>query len=168
METKTITGWKGHDAALKALDKQEDDAAEKGIIGSEESKPERRRWKKKLERGELKHEIDIARRNAAAMLLLKYAKRSKFDVPVHWVWMSETGAEYELRQGNPPSDQDRPRHLQGLDLWVDVGQIPFGLMKAVQTLSQRSGSMDMFDVGRRENARRIFEKQMEDIANDCH
>ena len=35
---------------------------------------------------------------------------------------------YELRDGNPPSDIDRPKYLRGLDLEIDITKIPDDIM----------------------------------------
>lgn len=46
---------------------------------------------------------------------------------------------YELRQGNPPSNADRPRHLRKLDLEVDLtGGIP----DDIQALVRPNGQLD--------------------------
>jgi len=38
---------------------------------------------------------------------------------------------YELRLGNPPSDQDRPWYMRGLDLWVTPDMIDEQTLKAL-------------------------------------
>lgn len=158
--------WKDHDEALKNLDAQEDKAAKDGILTTTDQKPERKRYVRKLERGELIHELENVRATAAVSLLFQHVSQGKLEVPVHWIWMSETGGQYELRKGNPPADQDRPPHLRGLDLWVDVGEISMDIRNAVQVLQQRRHSMTQGDVAQMERARKIFTRQIERLADD--
>lgn len=58
----------------------------------------------------------------------------------HLWWPTAAEPEtYELRQGNPPSDWDRPAHLRRLDLEVDLtGDIP----NDVQELMRPHGKLD--------------------------
>jgi hypothetical protein len=52
------------------------------------------------------------------------------DLSVKHVWFPENRASmYELRDGNPPADQDRPKYLRGIDLSLDLrsNALPGGL-----------------------------------------
>jgi len=45
----------------------------------------------------------------------------KPDLGVKHIWFPEDNMDrYELREGNPPADVDRPPHLRGLDLEIDI------------------------------------------------
>ncbi len=45
----------------------------------------------------------------------------KPDLSIHHIWFPEDNMDkYELRAGNPPADADRPPHLRGLDLEIDI------------------------------------------------
>jgi len=53
--------------------------------------------------------------------------------PVRHVWFPhDDAAAYELRTGNPPAEVDRPPHLRGFRLEIDMGVIPKDVVDAVR------------------------------------
>lgn len=58
---------------------------------------------------------------------------SRKALPVRHVWFPKNDiTKYELRTGNPPADQDRPEHLRGLNLVIDIGVVPPDVWEAVK------------------------------------
>lgn len=53
---------------------------------------------------------------------------------VRHLWFPQDNVNrYELRDGNPPADVDRPKHLRGQSLVIDIGVIPADVWDAVKT-----------------------------------
>ena len=53
---------------------------------------------------------------------------------VYHLWFPERGnmERYQLRTGNPPADVDRPDHLKGKDLVIDLTTVPDGMMDRIK------------------------------------
>lgn len=85
---------------------------EAGLAGPE---TDPRQWTVTQER------VDKKRARIQFNIAVEAAKRGTREAPVQHVWFPEnTMRKSELRDGNPPSDTDRPRHLRGLRLAIDV------------------------------------------------
>lgn len=151
---KTIeiqTGWKAHDQALRDLDEAEEARDNEGlpVPGYEDRAPtydelaeahgrelhaprERAAWVEKFEQF----------RMDAIVNRLIYACRWCIAEPaVKHIWADEQLLKIELRDGNPPSDRDRPKHLQGLDLVVDParhGPITQEMWQAYQAIKKQA------------------------------
>lgn len=150
------TGWKAHDQALRELDEAEEarDKAGETVPGYEDTPTdddrreayerevhapaERAAWIAKLEEF----------RQAAIVNRLMYALRYHMtDPPVRHIWADARLETIELRDGNPPSDTDRPPHLRGLDLVVDParhGPIKPSLFRAYEH-AKRASRFDVDD-----------------------
>lgn len=61
---------------------------------------------------------------------------------VRHLWFPKPGrtSPRQLRDGNAPSDRDRPPHLRGLHLVIDVGEIPEDVRDAVLAQRQQARS----------------------------
>jgi hypothetical protein len=56
-----------------------------------------------------------------------------YDISVKHLWFPTTNVnEYFLRDGNPPSNKERPKHMRGIDLVVDVLEPPRSIVKALK------------------------------------
>lgn len=65
--------------------------------------------------------VDKKRARVQFNIAVEAAKRKTREAPVRHLWFPEnTVRKSELRDGNPPSDTDRPVHLRGLKLVIDV------------------------------------------------
>lgn len=75
-------------------------------------------------------------RTAVLMQLLVSAVRAEVrKPPVRHLWFPRASTRaYDLRDGNPPSDTDRPKHLRGLRLELDLGELPPSLVEQVNAL----------------------------------
>lgn len=90
-------------------------------------------------------EIDFVRMRVISVLIEAYLVwlngRDTHDSPVavHYLWFPEDNVNhYELRDGNPPSDADRPKHLRGFRLECDIEEIP----RAVHDLIKEAESVE--------------------------
>lgn len=88
-------------------------------------------------------EVDAVRFNALAYKVHSLLqKRGVLRGSVQHVWFPEDSTKrYEIREGNPPADQDRPTHLQRLRLEVDSTLIP----KHVREVLEPGGLMDTYN-----------------------
>ncbi len=69
--------------------------------------------------------INLVRKRALASLLLSGARENVRPKKVRHLWFpGDDTQKYALRDGNPPHDKDRPKHLRGFDLVVDPTQAP--------------------------------------------
>lgn len=85
----------------------------------------------------LKVRIDNAKATANA------AGASDDQVRARWgvahIWFPEPYADhYELRDGNPPADSQRPKHMRGLKLHLDIWD-PWELVSFANSLASISG-----------------------------
>jgi hypothetical protein len=101
--------------------------------------------------------------------LLKSGVMTLTTVRPHHLWfpVDDLGV-YELRQGNAPSNPDRPRHLRGLELWLDPN-VP----QSVREYVRMGGGMDQLIEDRLETMDReltsneVQSIRMLAIANFC-
>lgn len=78
-------------------------------------------------------EVDIVRIRVLASCLATAVMNGEKKVPVRHLWFPEERVTYyRLRDGNPPADVDRPKHLRGLRLEIDIGEIPEAVADAVK------------------------------------
>lgn len=55
---------------------------------------------------------------------------------IQHIWVPENNRDkYQIRDGNAPADQDRPKHLRGLHLWVDASKF---MVRDARTLMARA------------------------------
>ena len=74
-------------------------------------------------------EIDVVRmrviKNTVDSMMTWAERGVTPDYTVNHLWFPENNVNhYELRKGNPPSNSDRPKHLHGFSIEVDVLCIP--------------------------------------------
>jgi len=77
-------------------------------------------------------QIDIVRMRVLSSLIdqfIKWAGGDKTvdreDFGVRYLWFPDNNVNnYELRDGNPPSDTDRPKHMRRFELVCDIDHIP--------------------------------------------
>jgi hypothetical protein len=87
-------------------------------------------------------QVDKVRTRVVVALLISAVEARQRKVPVKHLWFPEKrDTKYELRNGNAPADSDRPRHLRGLHLAVDLGEIPPAVVDAVK--AQRAKARQM-------------------------
>lgn len=74
------------------------------------------------------------------------ARNGEINIPVdgtvkHLWWPRNDWREYSMRRGNPPPDRDRPKHLRGLRIEIDIsaGKLPETITR---TLLQRAVEVD--------------------------
>lgn len=71
--------------------------------------------------------------------LLAAVEKGQRKLPVRHLWFPEDNAnKYSLRDGNPPADVDRPKHLKGRRLVIDLGVIPREVWVAVKKQRQQA------------------------------
>jgi hypothetical protein len=74
--------------------------------------------------------IDVVRMRVLKVIidnaiLLLHKGSTKIDLRVKHLWFPENNLNiYELREGNPPPDSERPKHMRGFRLELDVTRIP--------------------------------------------
>ena len=69
--------------------------------------------------------LEIIRIRVTTACLITAVEDNERKQPVRHLWFPEDNVNrYELRLGNPPADSDRPRHLRGLQLVIDIRDIP--------------------------------------------
>ena len=115
--------------------------------GEGEEKPDPAKEVKKLkcaQPGEVvplsQWEVDVVRMRVIASLIngaLDTASRGKSpDLSVKHLWFEEDNVNnYQLRKGNPPAVQDRPRHMRRVAIEVDVFHPP----KSIVDLLKKNG-----------------------------
>lgn len=123
------TGWKAHDDALRDLDQAEEDLDKSGEevpgyeprapSGDERAEAYAREIQAPSERAAWVAKFEELRLQAISNRLLYALRFHMPEPPVRHIWADESLTTIELREGNPPSDTDRPLHLRGLDLVVD-------------------------------------------------
>ena len=93
-------------------------------------------------------EIDVVRMRVIGVLIDNYLEWIKDGEPsdgadhgVRYLWFPEDNVNrYELREGNPPSDTDRPKHMRGFRLECDIESIPEGVHKLLREYGDGSKS----------------------------
>lgn len=104
-------------------------------------------------------EVDAVRMriiNARIQSLCKLAERGMpiedEDFNVQHVWFPDRNNinRYELRDGNPPSDSGRPRHLKKLDLVIDITELPARIKDILKI-----GNINLPKVDRRDQKPRL-------------
>lgn len=77
--------------------------------------------------------IEKARIRVTLACLVTAVEQGVRKPPVRHLWWPEDNInKYALRDGNPPADVDRPKHLRGQHLVIDLGVIPRPVWEAVQ------------------------------------
>lgn len=62
------------------------------------------------------------------------------DYGPRYVWFPDDNIDiYELHRGNPPPDSRRPKHLRGIDLWVDLTTPP---PRVIDYMAERGIAVD--------------------------
>lgn len=114
-----------------AKKKNEEAAAE-----SRKKKPVKQEFVDLIVMRAIKNEIDHAH------YLWRHGKKHEFKV-LH-LWFPEDDIRvYELRDGNPPADSRRPRHLKGLKLEVDAkAGIPPRILAQIRASPTMSAAFD--------------------------
>jgi len=78
-------------------------------------------------------QVDKVRTRVVVACLISAVEQGKRKLPVKHLWFPEArDTRYELRAGNAPADQDRPKHLRRLHLAIDLGEIPPAVVDAVK------------------------------------
>lgn len=86
--------------------------------------------------------VEKARIRVTFACLISAVERGERHPPVRHLWFPEDRISlYHLRDGNPPADQDRPPHLRGHRLAIDIGEIPQDVWDAVK--AQRAQARKM-------------------------
>lgn len=115
--------------------------------------------------GELRQEdIDRVRMDLILQRMITFVRKDNLRPPVAHVWFPKAKlASYALRDGNPPSDSDRPKHLRGKRLEVDVGEIAPSTARAIkELLHKRRVEQDVTKpVADYEEARKMLEQMRE-------
>ena len=94
--------------------------------------------------------VRLARMRASVALLysivyeeMQTKKRPPRQPVRHLWWPRDDMAIYELRDGNPPADVDRPAHLKGYRLEIDLGLVPRDVREEIKrTLLQAQSSAE--------------------------
>lgn len=82
-------------------------------------------------------EIDVVRMRVIKarvdhMVFMKMNHNVAPDLKTKHLWFPEDNVNiYELREGNPPADKDRPKHMRGLRLEIDVENLPPRIVDAL-------------------------------------
>lgn len=82
-------------------------------------------------------EIDVVRMRVLYATinsaLMHVNKGLPFDLKPKHLWFPKDEIQiYELRHGNPPSDSDRPKHLRGMELVVNLFDPPRRLLELLK------------------------------------
>ena len=86
-------------------------------------------------------EIDVVRMRVLSSLvnslLNRAASGETVDLGVRHLWFPKNNVNnYELRNGNPPSDKRRPKHMRGFRVEVDLCHIPEGIQRVIEEQKQ--------------------------------
>lgn len=104
--------------------------------------------------------IDLERAKVTLNLIIGLTHKGDFaafnDRKYLW-WHSERIWDYELRDGNAPSDWDRPKFLKRMNLHLDLSAIPQWVINAVQP----GGLVD-------EQAVEAFERRSDIVPSDTN
>ena len=77
--------------------------------------------------------IEKVRIRVTLACLVTAVEKKQRKPPVRHLWFPEDNLnKYSLRDGNPPADVDRPKHLKGHHLVIDLGVIPRKVWDAVK------------------------------------
>lgn len=154
--SEILTGWKAHDTALRELDEAEEarDRAGEVVPGYEDTPTDderREAYEREVhapaERSEWVAKLEDFRQAAIVNRLLYALRFHMTEPPVKHIWTDAKLEVIELRDGNPPSDTDRPPHLRGLDLVVDParhGPLKPALFRAYE-YAKRAARFDLDD-----------------------
>jgi hypothetical protein len=82
-------------------------------------------------------EIDVVRMRVISSTVNKLLNEAKTgqdpDMSVNHLWFPEDNVNhYALRTGNPPSDRDRPKHLRGYRIEIDITSIPESVRDVIE------------------------------------
>jgi hypothetical protein len=92
--------------------------------------------------------VDLVRLRVLRELAQRALARIECDKPVDWsikhLWFpADDDRIYELRSGNPPSDDDRPKHLRRINLHIDIrrGSLPGAIRRFLDPKNKPKGSI---------------------------
>jgi hypothetical protein len=89
-------------------------------------------------------EIDQIRTAVIMQCLVTAVIAEERRPKVRHLWFPRASVSaYELREGNPPADSERPLHLRGKRLEVDVGEISPETARAVRAMLKRRRQVEM-------------------------
>jgi len=98
--------------------------------------------------------VDLVRARAfcglitGASQLAKLGRDYGLKLVIHHLWFPEDNVnEYELRVGNPPPDNERPKHLRRLVLWIDPLNPPETLIQQLNTAGVSSKEIKFLTQG---------------------
>lgn len=74
-------------------------------------------------------EIDVVRMRVIKTSVDRYIEEVKQGMPPNWgvkhLWFPENNVNhYQLREGNPPGDSQRPKHMRRFRIEIDILNIP--------------------------------------------
>jgi len=99
-------------------------------------------------------QVDLVRLRAMQSVIHAESRKAKPDLSVRHLWFPRNNVnEYALRRGNPPSDRERPVHLKGLRLEIDVFEWPARLKDELEARGHVLPNLrEEFANGQREQA----------------
>jgi hypothetical protein len=84
-----------------------------------------------MTRVEFREAVDQKRLTVMVLLAWNALKKGE-EVPnykKHLWFFDDRLDHYELREGNAPSDSERPDYLKSLDLWINPSELPKDILK---------------------------------------
>jgi hypothetical protein len=89
-------------------------------------------------------EIDCARMRVIKVSVDRYIEEAKSGVTPNWgvkhLWFPENNVNhYELREGNPPGDAQRPKHMRRFRIEIDILNIPETIQKLLDEEQAQEG-----------------------------